>query len=213
MQAPTGNVISQGQHGTTKAVDHSYYRNTNDDKVYAPEDGVIDSYQRRGSGKLDAGNCLRMKGANGLHQFAHLSKSLVSPGQVVKRGQAIAVMGATGYTIPAGAKHLHYWIQRPNGSYVYPPTLYTEAFRNTPVPAPSTGMPPIGGTVKNSVDRTFYKRNSAVSLGVVKAPSAYKVLGYDQKFPGSVWVHSASKGDARLALYYVNGARIEGTTW
>lgn len=127
MRPPTGNIITQASHGTSKAVDYSWYRFTNDDGVYAPEDGVIDSYQQRGTGKSDAGNCLRLKGAHGLHQFAHLSKSLVNVGQRVVKGQKLAIMGATGYTEPAGAKHLHYWVQTPSG-YKYPPELYTEPF-------------------------------------------------------------------------------------
>lgn len=79
-------------------------------------------------------------------------------------------------------------------------------------PKPSLPMPSVGGVVKNSVARTLYKRNSGQVLGSVSAPSAYKVLGYDSD-GRSVWVRSAKYGDARLALYYVGGARIEGTTW
>ena len=124
MQAPTTNRITQTSHLASRAVDHSA---SPDPTVYAPEDGRIDSYQRRGSGTSDAGNVLRLAGATGMHSFCHLSKSLVKVGQTVKQGQPIAVMGYTGYTIPAGAAgaHLHYYILTPNG-YVYPPTLYKQ---------------------------------------------------------------------------------------
>ncbi len=135
MRPPTNNRVTQAQHGTTKAIDYSRSPDLN---IYAPEDGVIDSYQRRGSGKLDAGNCLRLRGNSGkLHQFAHCSRSLVSTGQRVYKGQALAVMGSTGYTIPAGAVHLHYWVQNSNGTYTYPPLQYTEPFGGHPTPPPS----------------------------------------------------------------------------
>lgn len=125
MRAPTANPITQGEHLASRAVDHAYLP---DDSVYAPEDGVIESYQQRGSGTSDAGNCLRLRGATGLHQFAHLYQSYVSVGQQVRKGQCLAQMGDTGY---AFGRHLHYWIQRPDGSYTYPPTLYTEPFNST----------------------------------------------------------------------------------
>ena len=88
MQAVTQNRITQGQHGTSKAVDYSA---SPDKTLYAPEDGVIDSYMQRGSGTSNAGLALRMRGANGLHQFAHTERSLVQVGQSVKRGQPIAI--------------------------------------------------------------------------------------------------------------------------
>ena len=127
MQAVTQNRITQGQHGTSKAVDYSA---SPDKTLYAPEDGVIDSYMQRGSGTSNAGLALRMRGANGLHQFAHTERSLVKVGQSVKRGQPIAIMGYTGYTIPSGpaGAHVHWWIQRSNGTYVYPPSIINEAF-------------------------------------------------------------------------------------
>lgn len=84
----------------------------------------------RGTGTNGAGNALRMKGGLGLHQFAHLEESYVKVGQRVKRGHKLAKMGHTGYTIPDGeaGAHLHYWLLLHNGSYVYPPTLYTDKF-------------------------------------------------------------------------------------
>lgn len=132
MQAPTDQPITKGQHGTSKAVDHRAWP---DDIVYAPEDASFDSYQQRGSGVNDAGNALRIRGTSGLHQFAHLSESFIKAGDKVKRGQPIARMGYTGYVKPPGeaGKHLHYWIQRPDGSYVYPPTLYKDKFSKVPV--------------------------------------------------------------------------------
>ena len=153
-----------------------------------------------------------MRGASGLHQFAHCSKSLVSRGQVVVRGQKIAVMGDTGY---AFGKHLHYWIQRPDGSYIYPPTLYKEPFINRPLPPPSSNpMPAIGSTIKVTINRTTFKPGTATQAGILRpgtGGSYYIVRGYDPKYSGRIIVNSASAGGTvALALYYVNGQRIEG---
>lgn len=125
MRPPTGNRISQGQHGSSKAVDYSA---SPDPYIYAPEDLTFDSYMQRGSGTSDAGLALRARGAHGLHQFAHTEETYFTGG-TVKKGQRIAKMGYTGYTIPSGpnGRHLHWWIQTPNG-YVYPPSLITEPF-------------------------------------------------------------------------------------
>lgn len=211
MRPPTGNVITQGQHGSTKAVDHSWYRNTNDDKVYAPEDMTWDSYQRRGVGKNNAGNCLRMRGKNGLHQFAHLKGILIKPGQSVAKGQAIAVMGDTGY---AQGKHLHYWIQRSNGSYVYPPSLYTEKFGGSPAPKPpAVAMPAIGSKVFITINRTAFKPGTTQVAGTIRPGGGYYywVRGYDANYPGRIIINSASAGGTvAVALYYTNGQKIEG---
>lgn len=128
MQKPSLNRITQRQHLASKAVDYA----ANPDPVaYAPEDALIESYGQRGTPGTqdDAGNALRFRGATGLHQFAHLEKSYVKAGDKVKRGQPLAKMGYTGYTIPKGpgGAHLHYWVQTPNG-YVYPENLYNETF-------------------------------------------------------------------------------------
>src|SRR5690606_10553432 len=161
MQAPTDQAITQGQHGTSKAVDHRAWP---DDIVYAPEDATFDSYQRRGSGVNDAGNALRIRGATGLHQFAHLSESFIKAGDKVKRGQPIARMGYTGYVQPPGeaGKHLHYWIQRPDGSYVYPPTLYKDKFIKVPV----TGGSEVANTaqVKNLYRLGLFREADAGGL-------------------------------------------------
>ena len=124
MRSPTSNRITQAQHGTSKAVDYSAKP---DPTVYACESGRIDSYQQRGSGTSNAGNVLRLATKTGMWNFCHLERSLVSVGQQVTEGQPIAIMGHTGYTIPAGpaGAHLHTFILTPNG-YIYPPTLFNK---------------------------------------------------------------------------------------
>jgi len=146
MRPPTANRISQGSHGTSKAVDYS---DEPDPYVYAPEDLTFDSYMQRGSGTNDAGLALRARGAHGLHQFAHTEESYFLGG-TVKKGARIAKMGYTGYTIPdnvPAGRHLHWWIRRPDGTYAYPPTLITEPFAQ-------------GGTVVLTEEavKTLYRR-------------------------------------------------------
>lgn len=127
MQSPTSNAISQGKHGQFNAVDYrAKDRNNQWNKTfYAPEDGKITAYGVSGT----CGNRLELTAGANRHGFCHLERSLVKVGQTVKKGQAIGVMGYTGYTIPAGVNgsHLHWVIYR-NGVYVYPPSLVNEPF-------------------------------------------------------------------------------------
>lgn len=185
MRAPTGNRITQKQHLASKAVDHSA---SPDPYVYAPEDGVIDSYAYRGLGTNSAGNVLRLRGATGLHSLCHLERSYVNVGQAVKKGDRLAKMGYTGYTIPSGpaGTHLHYYIQRPNGSYTYPPTLYSEPFN-----------PPEGGNV------------SKTDLNIARI-MAYHIAGRDgfDGRPNAL----AGKSDADLNKNHV-GKETNGELW
>ena len=169
MQAPTLNRITQAQHGDSKAVDHSA---KSDPYIYAPENGTIDSYQRRGSGTSDAGNCLRMTGSKGLHQFAHLERSYVKKGDKVVRGQKLAKMGYTGYTIPSGpaGAHLHYWILTPNG-YIYPPKLYKDKFIKEQEMVTITGLNVIYRFLLGVPATKYGKENY---LGKVTFDQAYK---------------------------------------
>ena len=125
MRAPTSNPITQGAHGTSKAVDYSARPDPN---IYAPEDGRVVSYGYVG----DCGNNLRVRSGSRLHSFCHLERPTVSVGQNVKKGQVIGIMGYTGYTIPAGpgGRHLHWWVKQ-GSTYYYPPSLINEPF-NTP---------------------------------------------------------------------------------
>lgn len=122
MQVPTLNRVTQGRHGNYNAVDYSA---SPDPTIYAPEDGKITAYGASGT----CGNRLELTAGGNRHGFCHLERPLVKVGQIVKRGQAIGIMGYTGYTIPSGpaGRHLHWVISR-GGVYVYPPSLVNEAF-------------------------------------------------------------------------------------
>lgn len=121
MIAPTTNKVTQGKHGTYNAVDYSASPNST---FYAPENGKITAYGPSGT----CGNRLELTAGSNRHGFCHLERSLVSVGQIVKKGQAIGIMGYTGYTIPSGpaGRHLH-WVINRGGVYIYPPSLVNEA--------------------------------------------------------------------------------------
>lgn len=70
--------------------------------IVAPADGIVASVGREyGYGKI-----VTINHGNGLKtRYAHLSKALVKKGQVVKRGEDIALVGTTGRTT---GPHLHY---------------------------------------------------------------------------------------------------------
>lgn len=122
MQAISENPITQGKHGLYNAVDISP---SPDIYYYAPEDGTITAWG-------DSGTCglrLELTGASGRHGFCHNELTLVSVGAKVKRGQKLAKMGYTGYTIPSGVRGRHvHWVIQQNGVYVYPPSLVNQSF-------------------------------------------------------------------------------------
>lgn len=74
--------------------------------VYATADGVVRSTNFSGT----YGKIIKIDHGYGYSTFyAHLSKMLVKPGDVVKRGQKIAEVGCTGRST---ASHLHYEIRQ-----------------------------------------------------------------------------------------------------
>ena len=81
--------------------------------IYAPADGVVDIVAKRGgfgnSIEIDHGNDIKT-------EYAHLDSSLVKVGDIVKRGDKIAIQGNTGRST---GPHLHFEI-RANGTAVNP---------------------------------------------------------------------------------------------
>jgi murein DD-endopeptidase MepM/ murein hydrolase activator NlpD len=87
-------------------------------KVYAPGDGVV---MRLESQRGGYGNCIRINHGFGIVTvYAHLSKILVRPGQTIKRGDVIGLVGTTGLST---CPHLHYEV-RVNGNHVNPVNYY-----------------------------------------------------------------------------------------
>lgn len=150
MRAPTENYISQTQHGIYKAVDYSAYKDKaktiyNPD-YYAPEDGKVTALGNSGA----CGLRLELSGATGRHGFCHNEAVYVNLGDQVKKGQKLAKMGYTGTTVPSGpaGRHLH-WVISKNGTYVYPPSLINEPFKEDDVSK-------VGEVEFNNLYRAFF---------------------------------------------------------
>jgi murein DD-endopeptidase MepM/ murein hydrolase activator NlpD len=89
-------------------------------QIHAPADGVV-IYSER---KAAYGNLLIVDHGNGLTtRYGHLSRSLVTIGQRVKRGDVIALVGTTGRST---APHLHYEVRK-NDRPVNPRTYLPRA--------------------------------------------------------------------------------------
>jgi len=88
--------------------------------IYASGDGLVTS-SKMGRGGI--GNYIRIYHGYGFETvYGHLNKMLVKPGQRVKRGDKIALMGSTGIS---NISHLHYEVYK-NGSPVNPINYYFE---------------------------------------------------------------------------------------
>lgn len=73
--------------------------------VYATGDGTVNFADRRSS----YGNCIDVEhGYNYVTRYAHLSEIKVKPGQAVKRGELIGLVGSTGKST---GPHLHYEVR------------------------------------------------------------------------------------------------------
>ncbi|GAB1666890.1 murein DD-endopeptidase MepM [Mannheimia haemolytica] len=84
--------------------------------IIAPSDGIVEhvAYQARGAGRY-----IRIKHGHITTVYMHLSKTLVKPGQSVKKGERIALSGNTGGST---GPHLHYEFHI-NGRPVNPITV------------------------------------------------------------------------------------------
>jgi hypothetical protein len=87
-------------------------------EIYATGDGVIVRADADGSGY---GNHVRINHGYGyLTLYGHMSKIMVRPGQKVKRGDVIGLVGNTGKSV---GPHLHYEVHK-NGEAINPVNFY-----------------------------------------------------------------------------------------
>lgn len=85
--------------------------------VYAPCDAKI--ILRPNNGK--DGNGLYFYAGSDFHGLLHNDHYLVADGQQVKEGQPIAIMGWTGYVVPASPAGTHsHWCIKRNGQFIDP---------------------------------------------------------------------------------------------
>ncbi|WP_428981772.1 murein DD-endopeptidase MepM [Mannheimia indoligenes] len=108
--------------------------------IIAPSDGVVEhvAYQARGAGRY-----IKIKHGHITTVYMHLSKTLVKPGQSVKKGERIALSGNTGGST---GPHLHYEFHI-NGRPVNPITVK--------LPGSSSGM-------NNKERQTFLNKAKSV---------------------------------------------------
>lgn len=84
--------------------------------IIAPSDGVVEHVAFQAGG---AGRYIKLKHGHISTVYMHLSRTLVKPGQTVKKGQRIALSGNTGAST---GPHLHYEFHI-NGRPVNPMTV------------------------------------------------------------------------------------------
>ncbi len=124
--------------------------------VYATGDG----YVRRSRWAGGYGNLVEIEHGFGYQsRFGHLSRSLVSEGQFVRRGQMVGLVGSTGRST---APHLHYEV-RINGRPSQPADHMQIVFTNQPdwrmvqaslrAPAPSLQQRPVMVAMARAVPR------------------------------------------------------------
>jgi murein DD-endopeptidase MepM/ murein hydrolase activator NlpD len=106
--------------------------------VYATADGTVDRADWFGG----YGNCVEIDHGKGVAtRFGHLSRILVHPGQLVHRGDVIALVGSTGRST---GPHLHYEV-RIDGHAVNPVPFLQSADYVTAMEARSSAVLALGG--------------------------------------------------------------------
>lgn len=151
-------------------------------------------------------------GNSRIHRIAHLSNRLVTTGTVVKEGQLIGKSGNTGLST---GPHTHWDCRRAN-------TTWNQGFNvfynpESLILANVQKMPPINARIQLiPIDkRTTFKAGTATKVGEINVKDnsyIYTVRGYDTMYKNRIIINSASAGGngVSLALYYVNGTKIEG---
>ncbi len=85
-------------------------------EIIAPTNGVIVSSQiitNKNNTTSEWGNYIKMDDLNGYHLFfCHLSKRLVTKGQIVEKGQVLGIEGNTGYVVGKPGDHLHFEVRK-----------------------------------------------------------------------------------------------------
>lgn len=104
---------------------------TSDKQIYSPIAGtVIQSRMVTDKSNLtwQWGNYVTVRDKQGYqHIFAHMSKRIVSVGDVVKIGDVLGIEGTTGYS---SGNHLHYEVRKSNNKAVDPAVFYKGAVFN-----------------------------------------------------------------------------------
>lgn len=198
MKLPSTNPITLGYGATTEPYSPATPHNGTDfayipdDTIYAPCDGLVSLVPNNGND----GNGVYMHDPQGrFHGLLHTSRYLVPNNVSVKEGQAIAVMGNTGF---AQGTHLH-WCVKENNKFIDPMSLIkqtkgedmqpwnrgdlTNLYKalhdgNSPTAAE---LDTLEGFVKNDKDSLLYStiigRINQLAAAANKPPEGFKPLG------------------------------------
>jgi len=113
--------------------------------IYATADGMVGRSEWNAGGY---GNLVEVNHGQGIQtRYGHLSRRMVEPGQRVRRGQVIGLMGSTGRST---GSHLHYEV-RIDGRAVNPvPFMQQPASTMAALQRPAAVGGPTGGTAAGS---------------------------------------------------------------
>ena len=172
---------------------------TNDRKVYANADGVVEQVQtgygnKQGStGMASYGNMVLIKHPNGMKtRYAHLAQVLVKKGQHVSAGQQIGVQGNTGNSY---GTHLHYEVYNSAGKRINP-----EPYTSTAVYQGSTPSGVTGDITYQSYDNVKkiwlpevvndrdYAGNFGNSMGGIRAKATKATIYIQSHVKGGNWL-------------------------
>ena len=93
------------------------------------------------------------------HILAHLDKTMIKTGDMVKAGQQVGTVGNTGMST---GPHLHHEIKLPDGTRVDPSKFYAGAARKPGAPAVAGAPGGAAGRAPSSADMTTYMRTVAM---------------------------------------------------
>ena len=124
------------------------------DPVFACADGVVSAAGIQ-KGHRGLGILVTLDHSKGIStDYAHLSKVLVRPGQMVRQGQQIGLIGSTGR---ATSPHLH--LQVRNGSQFYDPMIFFNQSQLSGIDVAETFLTPIRERLPGFRQRLAHVRN------------------------------------------------------
>lgn len=143
----------------------------------------------------------------------HVAVSVPGKGVYSTTSQGVKVFptpAACATYIGGGCKYVG-WSEDINGVRVVQPTVVS------PPSTPSGNLPAVGKKIHliPTQTRTTYRVGTANVAGQIKVTDNtfdYVIRGYDSKYPGRAIINSASAGGngVGLALFYLNGSRVDG---